>query len=488
MKFVVAMMKHETNTFSPVPTPLERFGPTGPYFGDDAVQAYAGGNQGIAAYYDLARAERAEMVVPIAATALPSGVMTAETYDHMSGLITAAVARGCDGVLLDLHGAMVAANTDDGEGELLARIRAIAPDIPIAVCLDLHTNLTGRMVDNCTAMVGYKTYPHVDKYATGEHVGRIVLAAMKGEANPVMAWGNRPMLPHTLKMGTDDGPMKDLVDMARAAEGGPILAATAFGGFPISDLAEAGLSAVVVADGDAGAAEEVRERLLDAGWERRHAFVHEPTPLADAIACAKALDEGPVLLIDHADNAASGGTQDSMATVAEAMCQGLEDVAVAVIVDPEAVARMIGAGVGAEVTLPLGGKIDLPRIGQTGAPLEVSGTIRTLSDGVYTITGPMNTGMRSDMGRTAVLDTGAFQFVVTERHQEPWDLGVFRSVGIEPTAKRYLILKSRVHYRAAFMPIARHVVDCDGVGVTSSDFGLFKFEKLRRPIFPLDDI
>ncbi len=488
MRFVVAMMKHETNTFSPVPTGLDRFGPNGPYYGEDAIAAYDGGNQGIAAFYDAVRAEGAEMVVPIAATALPSGIMTADTYEHMAGLITDAVAAGCDGVLLDLHGAMVAANTDDGEGELLARIRTIAPDMPIAVCLDLHTNLTERMVANCTAMVGYKTYPHIDKYATGKHAARIALAAIKGEVTPVMVWGNRPMLPHTLKMGTDDGPMKDLVDMAAAAETGPILAATAFGGFPIADLAEAGLSAVVVADGDRAAAEAVREALLDAGWERRRAFVHHPTPLADAITRAAALDDGPVLLIDHADNAASGGTQDTMALVAEAMRQGLSDVAVAVIVDPDAVARMIDAGVGNDITLALGGKIDLPGIGLAPTPLEVTGTVRVISDGVYWVTGPMNTGMRSDMGRTVVLDTGDFQFVVTERHQEPWDLGVFRSVGIEPTRKKYLVLKSRVHYRAAFMPIAKHVVDCDGAGVTSSDYELFKFKKLRRPIWPLDDI
>jgi microcystin degradation protein MlrC len=175
-----------------------------------------------------------------------------------------------------------------------------------------------------------------------------------------------------------------------------------------------------------------------------------------------------------------------MAVVAEVMRQGLEDVAVAAICDPEAVERMAAAGVGARVTLPLGGKVDMPAIGRKGAPLTVTGVVRVLSNGEFTVRGPMYTGVRTFLGRTAVLDTGSLEIVVISRHHEPFDLGVLRSVGIEPTAKRFLLLKSRIHYRAGFLPIARHVVECAGEGVTSSDLGLFRFRKVRRPILPLD--
>ena len=130
--------------------------------------------------------------------------------------------------------------------------------------------------------------------------------------------------------------------------------------------------------------------------------------------------------------------------------------------------------------------MDMPSIGLKGEPLEVTGVIRVISDGEFTIRGPMSTGVRAYMGRTAVLDTGNVQIVITERNNEPMDLGVFRSVGIEPTAKRYLLLKSRIHYRASFLPIARHIVECDGIGVTTSDYSKFRFEKVRRPIYPLD--
>ncbi len=225
---------------------------------------------------------------------------------------------------------------------------------------------------------------------------------------------------------------------------------------------------------------------LDAAWERRADFQYRSEPLQESIARARALPDGPVLLVDHADNCASGGTQDTMTVVAEVMRQGLTDVAVGAICDPEAVQRLIAAGVGSRVTLPLGGKTDMPSIGRKGAPLTVTGVVRVLSDGEFTVRGPMYTGVRTFLGPTAVLDTGAIEFVVVSRHHEPWDLGIFRSVGIEPTAKHYLLLKSRIHYRAGFLPIAKHVVECAGEGVTSSDLNLFRFRKVRRPIFPLD--
>jgi microcystin degradation protein MlrC len=404
----------------------------------------------------------------------------------MSDVICEEVRKGCDALFLDLHGAMVSEQADDGEGTLLERIRAIAPRLPVAVTLDLHANLTRKIVDHCSILTGYKTYPHVDMYDAGALAGNILVRAMKGEIRPVGCWGNRPMLPHTLRMGTHEPPMKDLVQMSNAIEAEGALAATVFGGFPLADIHDAGLSAVVYTDGEEGRADEFCGRLLEFAWNRREAFVYPLEPLSEAVARAKQLSEGPVLLIDHADNCASGGTQDTMAVIEEVMRQGLEDVAVFAVRDPEAVARLIEAGVGARISLQLGGKMDMPAIGRRGEPLEVTGVVRAITDGEFTIRGPMYTGIRAFMGKTAVLDTGNVQLVITERNQEPFDLGYFRSVGIEPTTKRYLLLKSRLHYRAAFAPIARHIVECEGVGVTSSNYAQFRFAKIRRPIYPLD--
>ena len=480
------MMEHETNTFSPVPTPLRRFGSPDVPKGPEVYRLFKGTGTGIGGFLDVADEAGMEIVTPIAGNAAPSGPVEADAYSAMCDAICEAIAQGCDVCFLDLHGAMVTETTDDGEGELLARIRQFAPELPIGVSLDLHANLTDQIVNNCTALVGYKTYPHIDMYEAGEHAGRIMLAALEGSCRPVMSWGNRPLLAQTLRMGHEDRPMGPLIEMARKEESAGLLAASIFGGFPLADFSNAGLSVVTVADGDEAAAHSACERLLDAAWREREEFIFHSTPLPETIARAKALDRGPIILLDHADNAVSGGTQDTVAVLKEVIRQGLEDVAMFGICDPEAVEKMAMAGVGSRLSLSLGGKIDMPSIGLRGEPLEISGRVRSLTDGDFVVTAAMGRGTVESMGKTAVLDTGNVKVVVCSRNSEPFDLGCFRSVGIEPTQKKFLILKSRIHYRAGFRSIARNELPCDGVGVTSSDNSLFEFKKVRRPIFPLD--
>jgi microcystin degradation protein MlrC len=490
MKFVIAQMQHETNTFSPVPTPWEEFGPKGPYLGRDAFTAMKGKGMAMAAFLDLAAKAGADVATPIAAWANPSGPVDGNAYDRICEAICSDVAKGCDAVLLDLHGAMVVANrTDDGEGTLLEKIRAIAPRTPIAVSLDLHANVTERMVSNCDVITGYKTYPHIDQYESGELAGAILMRMMKGEVKPVMAWGQLPVLAQTLRQNTAEGAMKDFVEAARMSEKHGLLAATAFGGFQMADIRDAGLSAVTVADGSRAAAESACGTMLDVAWAQKEDFIYRGRPLEQAIAEAKRMGEqsgGPILLLDHADNCASGSTQDTMFVLKEALRQGLTGIAVAPIRDSEAVAKMIRAGIGANVTLAVGGKMDMPSIGRKGEPLELTGTVRNITDGEYTITGPQFTGMRCFMGRSVVLDTGTALLVVTERNQEPWDLGVFESVGIDPRKHRYLLLKSRMYFRPVFIPISKGMVFCDAPGVSSSDWTQFDYRKLRRPMYPLD--
>jgi microcystin degradation protein MlrC len=149
---------------------------------------------------------------------------------------------------------------------------------------------------------------------------------------------------------------------------------------------------------------------------------------------------------------------------------------------------MVEAGIGANVTLALGGRTDMPSIGVKGKPLEISGRVAAITDGEVVFTGPMYTGVKSHLGRTAVLDTGRARIVVTERHHEPFDLVVFRHCGIEPTRVRYIMLKSRIHYRAGFKPIASYIVECQGEGVTNADLSVYRYEKLQRPIYPLDPL
>ncbi len=487
MRLLLAMMKHETNTFSPIPTDLQRFRDWGLHEGEDVSQAYAGTNHPLGAYLDLAREAGSEVVTPIAAEAMPSGPVQKQAYDTITGRILDALEGGSfDGALLDLHGAMVAEEEPDGEGGLLARMRAIAPELPIGVTLDMHCNLSERMVANSTAMIGYKTYPHIDMYEAGAQVGRILLRTLAGQVAPVMAWGDVPLLAQTLRMGTADAPMGPIQDMTREAEQGRVLAATLFGGFPLADIPEARITSVVVADGDRAAAEAARNRLLEAAWAAREDFIYGGEPLDQAIARAKEIEAGPVILLDHADNVGSGGTEDCMTVIAAVLAQGLSDVAVAAVWDPGAVIEMAAAGVGAEVTLDLGGKTGMPSIGETGRPLRLTGRVRALTDGRWTVRGPMYTGIEVSTGPTAVFETGGVKIVVISKHHEPWDLGIFTSVGIEPRHCHYLLLKSRIHYRAGFAPLAKATIACDGTGVTTSDNARLVFEHVRRPIFPLD--
>ena len=483
-KIVVAMMMHETNTFSPVPTPLSSFRPLS---GPAAIEEFQDTNTQLGGFLHVAREAGAEITVPIAASAHPSGYVERGAYEDMCDAIVSAISRGCDAAFLALHGAMVAEHVDDGEGELLRRIRAVAPRVPIAVGLDFHAHMTAPMVDHATVIAGYTTYPHIDMGSTAERAGRTLLRALAGEVAPVMAWGTRPMMTSTLVHAPSRQPMKDVMDMAmRAESSGAVLNASVFGGFPHADIPHISCSAVIVCDRRADQGHALVDRLLELAWDRRDAFLYRGAPLASQIAHARTLGEGPIVLVDHGDNTASGGTQDVMSVVEEVARQGLDDVVAGPICDPESVTRILAAGTAASVTLPLGGKIDMPQINLPGKPLTVTGKVTRVTDGEFTVTGPMATGMRIRMGRTAVLDTGPMQIVISERRSEPFDLGVFTHCGIDPRKKRYVLIKSRQHFRAGFEPIARHIVMCDGDGCTSSDLELFTYKNRRRPLYPFE--
>ena len=500
-RYVIALIKHETNTFSPVSTPLTSFGHgNGPAFGAAARARFENTNTPMAAYLDIARREVAEIVTPVAAEAWPSNKASRATFESLLAPLEDAVRAGCDAVMLDLHGAMVIEDCDDAEGEIVRRIRRIAPRMPIAVTLDYHTNLSGDLVDNATVITGYKTYPHVDMYEAGMQAGGILIGALDGAIEPVMAWGWKPMLASIMRHAPEDGPSGDILAFARHMEAdGNVLAATLLPSFPHADTPYTGLSAIVVGDARHGGREHARmvcDHMLNMAWERRAEYAFHAPPLRESVATAKAFGMtnpgAPVLLIDHCDNCGSGGAQDVMAVVAEILEQELDDVAIAPIRDAQGVATMVDAGAGQKVRLKLGGRTDMPSIGLVGKPLEVEGRVQAITDGEFVVTGPMYTGVRMHLGRTAVLDiqqgNARAQIVVTERPHEPFDLGVFTHAGIDPRKKRYVMLKSRIHYRAGFKPIASHIVECAGEGVTNADLSVYPYRKLTRPIFPLDSM
>jgi microcystin degradation protein MlrC len=486
MRIVIAQLKHETNTFSPLSTPLERFAHARPWQGAAAYEALKGTGTAISAFIDLAEEAGAEIELPVAAHAPPSGPVAQSAYEAFAERIVDAVARGCDAVLLDLHGAMVTERFEDGEGELLARLRRVAPKVPIGVAHDMHANLFPATGKHATVLAGYQAYPHLDMYETGARVGWPILAMLNANARPTLAFGHRPMLPHVMRQSSLDSPNREIQARAREMEAGGALCASFFTGFPHADVPYAGASAAVVTDGDLALARALCDELLDMGWAAREDFVYRAEPLEHSIARAAQIEARPVVLLDHCDNCASGGTMDSMAVLSAMLDAGLEDACAFAICDPAAVARMRAAGVGAAVTLSLGGKLEMPSLRLKGTPRTVSGKVKTLSEGRFRNEGPMARGEHVDMGPSAVLDTGRVEIIVVSRQVEPYDIAAFRAVGIDPGAKRYVMLKSRVHWRAGLGELARAVVECAGTGVCTSDYSQLRFNRVRRPMYPLD--
>jgi len=486
LRILAARMNHETNMFSPLATPLASFEPL---WGEDALRFGQTSRTAFGAFVAYARAQGADLETPVAATANPSGPVDDEAFEAMAATLVEAAKKGHDAILLDLHGAMATRSLADAEGELLARVRAAAPGVPLGVALDLHGNVTQRMLAHCDVIVGFKTYPHIDMYESGAHVAELVERMLRADLKPKMAWRHPPMLAHTLKMNTAvPGAMADLVALAREAEGRDgVLAVTVFGGFPLSDIAEAGLSLVTVAESEAAAA-RAAERIAAVAWARRPEFVYHEAPLAESIAAARRAFQqsgGPVLMLDHGDNCMSGGTCDVMDVLAAALAAGCEGVVAGPIADTEAVEALHRAGVGASIEIGVGNKVFAP--GFPGrAPLRLAGVVEAVSEGVYTVSGPIYTGQTFSMGRAAVLRTPQARVLLIERPHEPWDLGVFACAGLDPRQADYLILKSRMYCRPVFEPLATATVECASVGVTSSNYDLFSFTRLARPAYPLE--
>jgi microcystin degradation protein MlrC len=277
--------------------------------------------------------------------------------------------------------------------------------------------------------------------------------------------------------------MRRLYDMADEMERDPrVLSISIFAGFPYADIPEAGLGIYVVTDNDAALAEELAERLSRTAWAHRHEFVHTGLPVPEAVRHALAAEGQPIVLADMADNTGGGAAGDGTEILRELVRVGARSAVVACLWDPGAVQECVRAGVGARVTLDVGGKVD----DRHGAPLRVTGVVRTLSDGRFVHKGPMGRGLPGRLGTTAVLDVDGVKVILISYRWQTLDPEMLRFVGLEPLDHKIVVVKSTIHYRAAFEPLAREIVEVDAPGLSSSNLDRFRFERVRRPIFPLD--
>jgi len=491
MAFTVftAEFQHESNTFSRVPADIDAF--HGRYFypGAQAITERGEANTPLAGFLDIGKREGWHIVHALSAGATPSGPVTTAAYEEIAGIILDGLkaAGSIDGILLGLHGAMVAEHTEDGEGELLERIRAVVgPDIPIGITLDPHANVTARMARLADIIVAYKTYPHVDVRECAVQAAEILARTMKGEIRPVTLRESRPMLEEATGGRTDIGPMVARIARARAYEKEPdVFAVSVDGAFGSADITEVGPTVLVTCQGDLEKHRAFIADIADDIWNRRHEVVNRYLTPEDAAGQARVFDaaKGPLVIADYADNPGGGAYGDSTALLGAMIASMVQDACFGPMLDPEAVTQLGRHKVGDSVTLSLGGKTD-PRFG--GGPLHVTCTLRLLSDGEYIGDGPMIGGLKGSFGPTAVFRVGGIDILIISNVAQILDLAQFRAFGIEPTTRRVVALKSMQHFRAAFEPIAGKVIVCDSGALCTPDLTKLPYARARRPIFPLD--
>ena len=493
-RVLLAQFMHETNTFSKLPTTLEDYRRRFLVEGGAIVPKFKGTKNEMGGYIDSAAKYGWEPVYAVAANATPSGTLTKETWETIRDIIldTAKKAGKLDGICLSLHGAMVTETEDDAEGALLEALRKIVgPDVPIAATLDLHANATIRMATNANALVSYRTYPHIDGYERSVQAAALVQEAMEGKKKPRCLLVQPAMLEGADHgRTTQPGQMRDLLAKADAYEKEPGIDVVSIQvGFTWSDIPYTGPSIAVSHEpGGEARAKTIAQTLIDDIWKRRDETNRTTAyrSIADGTAAAKAGvgKKGPLVIADGTDNPGGGGYNDTTPVLQALLDAKVENVAFGTIFDPKAVQQAMKAGVGATINVELGGHTDE----SMGKPIKARAVVKMLSDGTFKNDGPMNAGVETQMGPTAVLRIGGIDVVTISSRVQMIDLQVFLSQGIDPTTKSVLVVKSVQHFRAAYGPIAREIVLVDSGGICSPDISRLKFKKLRRPIWPLDGV
>lgn len=493
-RVLTARFMHETNTFSRVRTDMALIRRRDFHLENEIPVAFRGTRSALGATFEAADKYGWSLVHPVSANPNPSGIVIAQAFEEICGMIIAAAENKgpIDGALLHLHGAMVTDNHEDAEGELLARLRqTLGPQIPIVATLDLHANVTRKMADNANALIAFRTYPHVDMYERAWQGAELLDRAMRGEIRPVTVIARRPML-HGLDWGRHQSPpMAELLARADAIEQRREgLAVSICAGFALANIHDVGPSVTVTIDqmrGERASGQSIAEDFMDHAWATRDFTSVHTFSVAEAVARAREGKPGdkPLVVADYTDNPGGGGYGDATAFLKRLIEANVERVAFHAICDSEAVQAGMRAGVGTQTTLALGGKID-PRMG--GGPLTLGGEIVCLTNGRFIAYGPMGGGVERNYGPSMVFRVSGIDIVVITNNGQATDLGQFTSLGIDPTRYTTVAVKSMQHFRAAFEPIAREVILVDTGGLCQVNYTSELFDKVRRPIWPLDPI
>ena len=478
LRIAVGGFMHESATFVDTPTTWDDFARTGPWpgacEGEAMLEIMEGLNIGLPCFVDEV-CKAGHEVVPIAWTmAQPAGPVTSHAFERMSATLVDGYRRsGADVIFVELHGAMVADEFDDAEGELLRRIRAVAgPDVPIVGTLDLHVNMSGLMVETTNLLSAYRTYPHVDWGETGRRVARWLDRTIAWGPRPAKAMRRMPFLIPVTAGCSLISPVKELYETLEAIEAETGVHLNFTPGFPPADIADCG-PAVFGYGADQATVQRAVDRLADAAIAAEPVFAAQRVrPVGEAVAHAIRISAGskkPVVLADTQDNPGAGAPSNTTGIIKELLKQGAEGAVVGNFYDPELAAAAHAAGVGAHLNAPIR---DVP------GPW----TVVALSDGAFEGTSPMLRSKVAQMGKTAVLKQNGVEVLVISIRQQPIHTEAFSHIGVDPRDRKIVALKSSVHFRAGFQPIAEEVITCASPGTNLADPADFAYRKLRDGI------
>jgi microcystin degradation protein MlrC len=487
MRIAIAGFMHESNTFNPTITDRAAFASQSLVFGNDLIHEWRDAHHEVGGFLEAAKEDRFDPVPILMAWATPAGPVADSIFEEVTGrLIHQLQERRPDGLLLALHGAMVTESHQDADGEVLARLRsAMGSYFAIVVSLDLHGNISQRLIDSCQAAVAYRTYPHVDQRECGRRAASIMVRMLRDSIKPRQALAKPPLIINIMAQETAREPMHSFMQAARDLEQLPgVLSASLLPGFAYADVPQMGPSVIVVTNDNAQLAQQEANRLANAIWQAREQFAVKLPNAAEAVAQAMKAERLPVVLVDTGDNVGGGSAGDGTVILAEMLRQGATD-GVFCLYAPDEVRQCVSAGIGTEVQFTVGGKVDRLH----GEPISVVGKVRLLHDGVYVESEPRHGGKRTNfMGRTALVEIQGRNLLVlsSERHP-PFSLGQLTCLGIKPEKQGILIVKAAVAYKAAYGPIAGTIIEVDAPGLTAVNPARFNYRNIRRPMYPLDN-
>lgn len=476
---------HETNTFAPSKARFEDFargwGPLPFVRGEEIVAQVGGINIGIAGALEYAQKAGWDVCPALWCGATPSAHVEASAYERIvSELIERIRSFGpLDGIYLDLHGAMVAEHVDDGEGELLKRLRdAVGPDIPIAVSLDLHGNITPQMVENADVMVGYRTYPHVDMAETGRRTAVALDQIMQSALRPAKAFKTIPFLIPISWQATEVEPCRSIYAKVAALESGDVTSLSFFPAFPAADFEGCGPTVIAYGKTENAAisAAEAIAAMVESHEDDFDGKVYTPVEGVKAAMEIARTASKPVVIADTQDNPGAGGDANTMGMLRALVECGAQDAAIGMIYDPAAAKAAHDAKEGSIVMLSIGGTS-----GVAGdAPFTSEFLVEKISDGRFQTTGPYYGESQMEVGPSACLKLGGVRVVVGSHKVQMADQAMYRFVGIEPTAMKILVNKSSVHFRADFAPIAEAILICAAPGPMPVSPVSLPWTKLRK--------